>query len=234
MSLRKPLTLTPARLEANRRSAQRSTGPRTLQGKAQSRMNGLRNGSRSRLYLDVLQALVSAPPCAADQMARAILTPELAAHPLFAELVEVARQAEMEVVMDFRGWHRQEKDLAEAEHVRIRPAPNLPYRSKQQDPEGGIAQLKKNFTGKASMYMKTLEIRAICLDKIGHFCITIGHFRLTETAFAGFCAFERPICIELQLHRGLFMETHDDGKYPFAGSVGPKGKGRQQRAGTAN
>ena len=71
--------------------------------------------------------------------------------------------------------------------------------------------------------MKTLEIRAICLDKIGHFCITIGHFRLTETVFAGFCAFERPICSELQLHRGLFMETHGDGKYPFAGSLGPKG-----------
>ena len=128
MSLRKPLTLTPARIAANRRSAQRSTGPRTARGKARSRMNGLRNGSRSRLYLNVLQALVYAPPCAVDEMARAILTPELAAHPLFAELVEVARQAEMEVVTDFRGWHRQRKELAEAERIRRRPAPILPHR----------------------------------------------------------------------------------------------------------
>jgi hypothetical protein len=37
-----------------------------------------------------------------DQTARAVMTPELAAHPLFAELVEVFRQAEIEIVLDMR------------------------------------------------------------------------------------------------------------------------------------
>ena len=49
MSLRKSPTLTPARIEANRRNAQKSTGPRTARGKGQSRMNSLRTGERSRL-----------------------------------------------------------------------------------------------------------------------------------------------------------------------------------------
>ena len=44
MSLRKSPTLTPARIEANRRNAEQSTGPRTARGKAQSRMNSLRRG----------------------------------------------------------------------------------------------------------------------------------------------------------------------------------------------
>jgi hypothetical protein len=47
MSLRKSPTMTPARLEANRRNAQKSTGPRTARGKAQSRMSGLKHGGRS-------------------------------------------------------------------------------------------------------------------------------------------------------------------------------------------
>ena len=50
MSLRKSPTLTPARLEANRRNAQKSTGPRTARGKSQSRMNSLRTGGHFALY----------------------------------------------------------------------------------------------------------------------------------------------------------------------------------------
>jgi hypothetical protein len=44
MSLRKPTSLTPARLEAARRNAQRSTGPRTQAGKQRMRMNALKHG----------------------------------------------------------------------------------------------------------------------------------------------------------------------------------------------
>jgi hypothetical protein len=44
MSLRKPTRLTPARLEAARRNAQRSTGPRTEAGKQRMRMNALKHG----------------------------------------------------------------------------------------------------------------------------------------------------------------------------------------------
>ena len=95
-------TMTPARLEANRRNARKSTGPRTARGKSQSRMNGLRRGSRSRLYHDLLLALSNAPPGAIAKTARATLTPAQAVHPMFAELVEIFRQSEIEVGLHFR------------------------------------------------------------------------------------------------------------------------------------
>ena len=75
MSLYKSFTLTPARIEANRRNAQRSTGPRTPRGKAQSRMNGLRNGVRSTLDHDLMQALLDALPGAVDKAVRTPITP---------------------------------------------------------------------------------------------------------------------------------------------------------------
>ena len=93
MSLRKN-PMTPARLEANRRNSQKSTGPRTLRGKSQSRLNRLRSGGRSRLYGDLLTALMDAPPCRVLQTARAVLTPAQMAHPLFSKLVEIFCQAE--------------------------------------------------------------------------------------------------------------------------------------------
>jgi hypothetical protein len=49
MSLRKPFMLTPARIEANRRDAQKSTGPRTARGKVWSGINAGRDGGRSPL-----------------------------------------------------------------------------------------------------------------------------------------------------------------------------------------
>ena len=101
MPLRKS-PMTPARLEANRRNAQKSTGPRTALGRSQSRMNGLRSGARSRLYGDLLLALSNAPPGAVARTARAALTPAQAAHPLFAELVEIFRQSESDVALQYR------------------------------------------------------------------------------------------------------------------------------------
>jgi len=98
MPLRKN-PMTPARLEANRRNAKKSTGPRTPRGKSQSRMNGLRKGGRSRLYLDLLRALIDAPPGHVAETARRILTPAQAMHPLFADLVERCCQAENEVAL---------------------------------------------------------------------------------------------------------------------------------------
>jgi hypothetical protein len=60
MPLRKCFTLTPARIEANRRSAQKFTSPRTARGKVPSQMNARRNGVR--LPLDRSQAsLVRCP-----------------------------------------------------------------------------------------------------------------------------------------------------------------------------
>jgi hypothetical protein len=98
MSLRKSPTLTPARLAANRRNARKSTGPRTARGKAQSRMNGLRNGDHSPAFIDLLYALLTAPPGRVNATARAVLTPEQAAHPVFAGMVDIARQAEASII----------------------------------------------------------------------------------------------------------------------------------------
>ena len=100
MSLRKS-PMTPARLEANRRNAQKSTGPRTSRGKSQSRLNRLRSGARSRLYRDLLLALSDAPPGAIVETARAALTPAQPVHPLFAQLVEIFRQAEIETAVRY-------------------------------------------------------------------------------------------------------------------------------------
>lgn len=109
MSLRKSPTMTPARLEANRRNAQKSTGPRTARGKGQSRMKSLRTGPRSAVYEDIFLTLLDAPPSSVDRVARAILTPEQAAHPLFAETVEMFRQAEIAVAEQFR-WQFARSD----------------------------------------------------------------------------------------------------------------------------
>ena len=99
MSLLKPLVSSPARIAANRRNARKSTGPRSARGKAQSRLNRLRNGGRSRLYQELMWKLMDAPPAAVARAARAALTPEQAAHPLFAELVRIFCRAETEVAL---------------------------------------------------------------------------------------------------------------------------------------
>jgi len=102
MSLRKSPTLTPARIEANRRNAMKSTGPRTARGKGQSRMNSLRTGVRSRFMHDLYLMLLDAPACAVDRVARTILTPEQAMHPLFADALDLFRETEIAVVLGQR------------------------------------------------------------------------------------------------------------------------------------
>jgi len=114
MSLRKPYTLTPARLAANRRNALKSTGPRTPRGKAQLRLNALRGGGYSRLCFNVLEAVLSAPPGAMDKMARAVLTPQQAAHPAFADLVELACLAAGGKPLISRQAQRQHEKLMDA------------------------------------------------------------------------------------------------------------------------
>ncbi len=65
-----------------------------MRGKARSRLNALRTGLRSSLYDGLWWALIDAPLGAAEQTAAAILTPEMAAHPLFAKTVQSFRQLE--------------------------------------------------------------------------------------------------------------------------------------------
>lgn len=54
MSLRKRPTLTPALLAANRANAQKSTGPRTVQGKNRIVLNALKHGRHARTFRDKL------------------------------------------------------------------------------------------------------------------------------------------------------------------------------------
>jgi len=107
MSLLKPCVSSSARIAANRRKARKSTGPRSARGEAQSRLNRLRNGARSRLYQDVMWKLMDAPPGAVARMARATMTPKPAAHPLFAELAQIFCQAEVEVALTRRAYSEE-------------------------------------------------------------------------------------------------------------------------------
>jgi len=129
MSLRKSPTLTPALLAANRRNAQKSTGPRTACGKAWSRMNGLRTGARSRFYHELWQALFDAPACSVDKTARAVLTREMASHPLFSEVVDLFRQAEIEVVCESRRESRLWSPVRKKDVKLSRPKPESPLES---------------------------------------------------------------------------------------------------------
>jgi len=126
LSLRKSPTRTPALLEANRRNAQQSTGPWTPRGKAQSCLNRLKTGKRSRVYRGLWLGLLDAPPCAVLRTAHALLTPEQAAHPVFAELVDLSRWAEGMAAMDER-WFREleaanQKAWASSEKERQEPS----------------------------------------------------------------------------------------------------------------
>jgi hypothetical protein len=105
MSLRKPPTMTPARLEANRRNARKSTGPRTTRGKAQARLNGLGRGPRSRFYHDFMMLLMETPPDEVERTAREILTPEEADSRLFKGLLRMIHQADLSLVMELRRAH---------------------------------------------------------------------------------------------------------------------------------
>lgn len=68
-------TVTPARLEANRRNALKSTGPRTAEGKSRSSLNAMKRGGRSQTQKLLWQILQQAPVGGVRRMARQVLTP---------------------------------------------------------------------------------------------------------------------------------------------------------------
>ena len=94
MSLRKSPTRTPALLAANRRNAQKSTGPRTKRGKALSRMNALRTGHRSRLRMNLWLTVLCASPTDLEALARMVLTSEMALNPILRETAETFLEVE--------------------------------------------------------------------------------------------------------------------------------------------
>jgi hypothetical protein len=105
VSLRKSPTLTPALLASNRRNAKKSTGPRTARGKGWSRLNRLRNGWRSREYINLLKALLDAPPGRVGVTAQALLSSKQVIHPLFMKAVELSVQVEIDICEESR-WKR--------------------------------------------------------------------------------------------------------------------------------
>ena len=151
MSLRKSPTRTPAFLEANRRNAQKSTGPWTPRGKAQSCLNRLKTGERSRVYRRLWYGLLHAPPCAVERTARALLTREQAAHPVFAELVDLSRWAESMVAMD----ERRLRELVAAKQKAWAASENEPQEPAGAE-EGGEKFLmeQKHLTARAAKAAK--------------------------------------------------------------------------------
>jgi len=139
LSLRKSPTRTPAFLRANRRNAQMSTGPYTQRGKAQSCLNRLKTGERSRVYRQLWHGLLDAPPCAVEWTARALLNREQAAHPLFADLVDLSRWAEGMVAADERGFSEfvAAKQKAWAASENQPPEPTGTEEAGGKTPEGG-------------------------------------------------------------------------------------------------
>lgn len=102
MSLRKSPTLTPALLASNRRNAKKSTGPRTAQGKARSRLNSLKNGTRSPEYIKFVEALFYAPAGRVAVTAQALLASKPVVHPLFVEAAELSVETEIYICQESR------------------------------------------------------------------------------------------------------------------------------------
>jgi len=102
VSLRKSPTLTPARLEANRRNALKSTGPRSARGKAWSCRNHFRTGGDSPEYWNFFLTLMNAPPGRMGLVAETLLRAQEVRHPLFVQLAELAVQAEVELCQEVR------------------------------------------------------------------------------------------------------------------------------------
>ena len=97
MLLRKPPTITRALVEANRRNATRSTGPKSAAGKARARLNSLRHARRSKEYFSFVNALIMAPPYAVLRAPKSFLTPAQADHQAFVNFFHACWEAEMQM-----------------------------------------------------------------------------------------------------------------------------------------
>jgi hypothetical protein len=65
-------------------------------------MNRLDDGMHSQEYVDLLKALVNAPPGRVEETARAILASKPVIHPLFREAAELALKVEIEICTEQR------------------------------------------------------------------------------------------------------------------------------------
>lgn len=134
MSLLKPRVMTAARRAANRRNASKSTGPRTARGKAISKLNGMRHGHCSPAYRQFWLALLDAPPgTPVATTVRTVLTREETSNPVFADLIDVHYEMELE-------------DQAYEQRLRRRARRALrdPERSLEAAENNGSCQNQKN------------------------------------------------------------------------------------------
>ncbi len=135
-----------ARIQANRQNAQRSTGPKTIEGKAQSRRNGLKHGltgsgvvqtdqdasevaTRSRALLDELQPRSTLGRVLVGQLATLSVRMERGAKQEEAAIASRVRHS-AEV------FDRERSDRAEALFVGLAEAPRETLRELARSPEG--------------------------------------------------------------------------------------------------
>ena len=107
MSLRKSPTRTAAFLKANRRNAQKSTGPKTARGKAWTRFNSLRHGFRSPEYLNFYYSLHDAPPGGIIATVLSLLEPRAVRHPLFFQKAGDFVEAERWLIDSYQRMREQ-------------------------------------------------------------------------------------------------------------------------------
>ena len=107
MSLRKSPTLTPALVASNRRNAKKSTGPRTAQGKAISRLNSFRHGMRSPEYIHFIKALNYAPLGEVGMTADTLLSSQQVIHPLLTHIADAFVEADIEMCQEL--WARSHR-----------------------------------------------------------------------------------------------------------------------------
>jgi len=109
MSLRKSPTLTPALLASNRRNASKSTVPRTARGKAISRMNRMRDGMRSREFLNFFRTMSDALPGQVGLTAARLLSGHVMIHGLFIDVIRDIMEAD-QAISRHQQWRRERRN----------------------------------------------------------------------------------------------------------------------------
>ena len=74
--------------------ATKSTGPRPVQGKAWSRLNGFRYDRRSHHFMGFINVLMDAPPGMVNVVAQRLLAEEYTAQTMFVDIANAAIIAE--------------------------------------------------------------------------------------------------------------------------------------------
>jgi hypothetical protein len=146
------------RIEANRRNAARSTGPRTAEGKARSRMNGLRHGARRASLLGDMD-----DPAGFRSHRRAMLRELSPATPEERILAE-------EVIL--QGWRLNraqwmearllDRDLAEAEGLCPQDTDQASHEVRRREESIALGSvLHRSLSGPGSPYqiLSRLEVR---------------------------------------------------------------------------